>query len=371
MKVLHFVHYAQGGIVTVVLEQIRHAPSDVDYHLVFLERTDELERLLARRGVQAHFLEGSALGRMLGYRRLLRTLAPDVIHLHSYLPRQMTALAKVLGWWRGRTVSTLHSDYPYLAEKSLRSRAKRLSEAVALRTLRGAVIVSNDQLRSRIATSFRMEQERIHRIYNGVSPAVEEGARPAESAPVAVAIGRFVDQKNFTALLDAWAGVVRRQPDARLWLIGDGPQRERLIRQAQRLEIAGSVVFWGWVSRERVGELLAQARLFVLSSLFESLPTASIEAAMAGLPVVSTEVAGIADVIEHERTGLIVPASAALTDALVRLLDDPALCAAMGARGRARAQRLFGAERFARETESLYAPARTEAVTHPYAGIQS
>ena len=108
--------------------------------------------------------------------------------------------------------------------------------------------------------------------------------------------------------------------------------------------------------RKDVPELLSQAAVSVLPSLSEGLSNSLLESMAAGVPVVATRVGGNPEVIEHEVTGLLVPArdSVALAAAIRRLLEDKDLAASFGQAGMQRVARLFSIERSVRETEHLY-----------------
>lgn len=354
MKVLHFLHYPKNGIVTVVFELIRHSLSeDIEHEVVLLQRSPKLDKLVAHYGHKVHYLSRPPLQSMRDLRRLLAEVEPDLIHVHSYRPRLLTALASWLGWWQGSVVASVHSEYTYLTGRDPRSRFKRFSERTALHALAAPVIVNNDRVRELAAAAYALPLEAIHKIYPGVS--FPEPAEPAaETRPVAVNVARFTIEKNLDLLLDAWADVHTRLPEAKLWLVGDGELKPHLQAKATALGIADSVEFHGWVERNELPRHLAPARVFVLSSDREALPTAAIEASLLGLPVVSTNVAGIDEIVEPDASGLIVAGREGLVQALLRLLSDPATARAMGQCGRERALRRFGVERFVTELETLY-----------------
>ncbi|MCC4114263.1 glycosyltransferase family 4 protein [Aromatoleum toluclasticum] len=138
-----------------------------------------------------------------------------------------------------------------------------------------------------------------------------------------VAMGRFVRQKGFDLLLDAFSNVSRAYPQWALVLLGDGPEREELVRKAQSLEIGDSVHFAGAVSDPAT--YLSHAAFFVMSSRFEGFGNVLVEAMACGLPVVSFDCpSGPADIIDDGRNGLLVAPedTAALAQAMVRMIAD-------------------------------------------------
>jgi glycosyltransferase involved in cell wall biosynthesis len=157
---------------------------------------------------------------------------------------------------------------------------------------------------------------------NPAPPPLEIDAEPLGERTLVFA-GRLTLQKGLDVLLDA----MREVPDAELVLAGDGPERQRLERHAAGAGVQDRVRFAGALPRDDVLRLLAGARAAVLSSDWENLPHAAVEALAVGTPVVSTAVGGVPEVVRDGENGLLVPARdpAALAAALRRVLDDPAL----------------------------------------------
>ena len=153
---------------------------------------------------------------------------------------------------------------------------------------------------------------------------------PAD-APLAVALGRLHPNKGFDVLLEAVAKV----PGLYLWLAGEGALRAALRRQASALGITERVRFLGW--RQDVGALLAAADMLVCSSRREPLGNTIIEAWAAKKPVVACAASGPAELIEHEKTGLLAPVddAAALAAALRGLVGDKTRAAALAEAGHA------------------------------------
>ena len=175
---------------------------------------------------------------------------------------------------------------------------------------------------------------------------------PADGVVVGY-VGRLVPIKDVGTLLEAFAAAAGVCP--RLWLViaGDGPQRQGLESSARRLGVSARVRFVGW--REDIAALHATFDILALSSLNEGTPVAVIEAMAAARVVVATAVGGVADVVEHDRTGVLVPVenAQAMATAIVDLARDEGRRMALGAAGRAAAHR-FSAERLTRDIDRLY-----------------
>lgn len=159
--------------------------------------------------------------------------------------------------------------------------------------------------------------------------------------------------KGIEVLLDAIPAVLADHPDARFVIVGDGPLREAL--EARAVDRVVDRVTWTGFRRD-VPELLAASDLFVLPSLGDAYPTVLMEAMAAGLPVVSTRVGGIPEIVEDGRTGRLVPPgdAAALAKAISGLLDSPGEREALGRAARAEAERRFSTKTWVERLGEVY-----------------
>jgi glycosyltransferase involved in cell wall biosynthesis len=177
---------------------------------------------------------------------------------------------------------------------------------------------------------------------------------------VAGVIARLTEQKGHSFLFDALA----KEPalaELRLIVIGDGPLRASLERQVAALGLSPRVSFLG--SRRDLGDLLSVMDIFVLPSLWEGLPLSMVLAMGAGLPVVTTSVAGIPEVVRDGQSGLLVPPgdSAALAAALTRLVQSSDTREALGATARGFVLPRFGVDRYVASVVSVYERLLTKA----------
>jgi colanic acid/amylovoran biosynthesis glycosyltransferase len=186
---------------------------------------------------------------------------------------------------------------------------------------------------------------------------VAEPSPPDEPAML-LFVGRFVEKKGIATLLNAM-GMLRSEGNPlRLALVGDGPLGPLVTARAAEL---GGIEVTGWLANDRVKQRMAGALALVVPSVTakagdaEGLPNVILEAMAAGIPVVGSDSAGIAEAIDNERTGLVVPPGDArtLAAALARIGADPALRQAMALAGRARAVAEFSAPAQSRRLEQI------------------
>src|SRR6266581_329663 len=195
---------------------------------------------------------------------------------------------------------------------------------------------------------------KIHRVYNGID--VERFPAPALAAmnhvPRIISVGRLVEFKGFEHLIHACAELARRGFDFNCDIIGDGPLRDRLRLKVDSLNLSSRVNLLGSLSQRAVLEKLQTADIFALASVTDAegasdvFPTVILEAMASARPVVSTRLAGIPELVIDGETGLLVsPAdTAALTEALQKLLCDRELRVRYGCAGRARIEQHFRIE---------------------------
>lgn len=155
-----------------------------------------------------------------------------------------------------------------------------------------------------------------------------------------VTAGRLAPQKNHRMLIDAFAAVCDEFPGAELTIYGDGPLREETAAYIHEKSLDGCVLLPGGVTD--IHERICDAQVFVLSSDYEGLSNALLEAMMMGIPCISTDCAGSDEYIEGGVNGLLIPVgdTDALTQAVRRLLSDPGQAELMGSRGKVTAAAL-------------------------------
>jgi len=265
------------------------------------------------------------IGRSLN--RIIRAERPDVIVLNG-----LTTACSVLLLDRRFASRAICCDHNHFSARS------RLWQRLRARLYpRVAALVS---LTEADAPKFRALNPRTEVIYNSSSLRADAPALTRE--PVVLAVGRHVAQKGFDTLVHAWAEVTRALPHARLRIVGDGPLRAAHEQLAHELGVADSIE-WLAPTRE-IERLYRSAAVFVLSSRYEGMPLALLEAQALGVPAVSFDCPTGPGEIVTPQTGRLVPPGDAkgLAAALVELLSSPELRERMGQAAIARSRELFG-----------------------------
>ncbi|MBI5239829.1 MAG: glycosyltransferase family 4 protein [Elusimicrobia bacterium] len=293
-------------------------------------------------------------------RRLLLKEKPAVVHTHS---SKAGILGRLAAWAAGVPV-IVHTFHGFgfhegqgLAVRWLYVLAERLAAAVST----ALVFVSREN--QRYAKGYGVgKPERYELIRSGVTlsdfPARCDAAEKKRSlgleasARLVLSVGNFKPQKNPEDFLAAARLVARARPDAAFVFVGDGPLRGKL--EAEAGELKPRFVMPGW--RRDVAELLAAADVFVLTSLWEGLPRALVEAMKSGVVPVCYATDGVKDLVRSGENGILVPQrdAAALAQRVKDLLGDEALRRRLGAAAAASIGPEFDIDGMVRRQEELY-----------------
>ena len=329
-----------------------------------LERAERAGiRIVRIRGLVRNMKPGGDLSAFLELLRVVRVEKPRIVHTH-------TSKAGILGRWAAwlcRVPVIVHTPHGHvfwgyfgLLETKLYVTLEKITARITDRIVALTGQERDDHLRFRVAPP-----EKFVTIHSGVDLSRFDAALydrskirieldiPPGDLVVGTA-GRLTPVKGHVHLIAAAAKILAVHPDTTFVLLGDGELKGRLIEQAEALGLAGKVRFPGW--RPDVAAVMSAFDVFVLPSLNEGMGRVLVEAMALSKPVVASRTGGIKDLVADGSNGLLVPPGDAgdLADAILRLLGDAALRAAMGGEGRRRAE-IYSAERMVEKIEELYA----------------
>ena len=193
-------------------------------------------------------------------------------------------------------------------------------------------------------------------LHTGIDVPAEAPTPLPTHPPRLLCLGRLAPQKGVDVALRAFARLRKRIPGVRLVIAGDGPERAALERLTAQLGLMQQVDFLGWIPPAQVYTVLNTATIVVMPSRWEGLPSVALQAAMMERPVVASRVGGLPEIVEHERTGLLIHEvdSAVLAEALIALLTAPARAVQMGQAARRHVQKVFAWETYVDTCEALY-----------------
>jgi glycogen(starch) synthase len=280
-------------------------------------------------------------------RRLLDAFSPDIVNVHGWFECMsffQTRILEKMSLPLSITVHGLLEQEHYRTPSCLRLWSMARAVNTVSRTL-------DDALR---AGGFEKHLMRV--IYNGL-PRNEAPPIPLKaSPPKLLMVGRLSVEKCFETGFFALARLRVKYPGIKLVLVGGGDKGRELAELKSRLGLDDHIEMTGPVSPDRVPAHIDAATLVLVPSSYESFGLVALEAALRERPVVASGVCGLREVVEHEKTGLLVEPrdSQALADAVEDLLEDPERMQAMGLAARLRAERLFSIENATMSYLDLY-----------------
>ena len=289
----------------------------------------------------------------------LAAIRADVVHNHMYR-------AEIIGTRAAWRVAGAGLPRPYVVGTVHSSRVRSDEDRVLIRRLTPKMdhlIAVSSSIVRKITDEARVGAP-VTLIYNGVDLERYNHQEPCctlreeyglpEEGPIVGVVARLEAEKGHPTLLDAWPHVVAEFPTATLLVVGEGSRREALEAQAAARGVAGSVVFTG--RRDDVPAVTAALDVAVLPSYREAQGLTILEAMALSRPVVASRVGGIPEMIEDERTGLLVAPhdSAALATAIGRLLRDHPLADTLARAGHDLVHERFCVELMARAVETIY-----------------
>lgn len=332
LKVIHFVTGGFSGATQVAVDLCLAAlgSPEMSVKLVLRQKksTDPARiEALRKRGLDVSMVPGwSHAATILHLRGICKSWSPDILVAHGYSEHL---------WGR---IAALWAKVPHIVHVEHNSRERytfaRLRLALWLARHTDAIVGVSEGVKSRLL-ELGFPAEKCMAIPNGVdfSKMTSVTTPPwLDRWPHVIMASRFARQKDHGTLIKAMGFLQDRNLPTRLSLAGLG--KAHLIRQSgklvQQAGLADRVDFLGHV--DHLPQLLAQHQVFVLSTHYEGMPLALIEAMAMGCACIATDVVGVREVIDHGRTGLLVPEgdALALADAMALLLSSPAMAEKLG-----------------------------------------
>lgn len=216
-----------------------------------------------------------------------------------------------------------------------------------------AVVTVSDFAVEYLRQKFPEESATILRVYNGIDVEKFRVSDFSTRPPVLISVGRLIEKKGFADLIEAGRLLHQRGIGFRAEIIGEGPQEQTLRAQIERAGLGSLFELTGALAQDEVRARLGRSTIFVLPCVTEkeggmdNLPTVIMEAMAAGLPVVSTAIAGVPEMVQNQVTGILLPEHdpKQLAETLEAVLADETRLRSLGRAGRERAAGLFAIEK--------------------------
>jgi glycosyltransferase involved in cell wall biosynthesis len=346
---------------TRIVDRVNYLPEEE-------ELLEEVRRAIKERKIGADIIAAlDEWGRRTDFLRLyqavyvgLRVRQMGIDHVHAHF----AGMAARTAFWISKFFSITFSFTAH-ANDIFSPRQFEIGLDKLCHTAR-AIVTETDYAARFLRERFSHCADRIHRIYNGLDLAEFGRADFSSMPPLIIAVGRLIPKKGFGDLIRACALLTERRKSFGCEIIGEGPLEKELRGQIAELQLKNHVVLTGAKPQTQLRRRLAAANVFVLPSVIDAdggmdnLPTVIMEAMATGMPVVSTSIGGIPEMVIANETGFLVqPGDAApMADAIETVINDCSSAARLGHSGYERARALFSIEENVRQLCALLSAGR-------------
>ena len=281
---------------------------------------------------------------------ILRTQKFQVVHTHLFHADFYGTLAARLT----RVACCFSSKHGYAERRDNKWWVAAIDRMLA--SQQNWIITISDSLREWLHENEGLPFQKMSTVYYGFDCPPPAASRSRESRPEKIigTVGRLVPSKKFDVLIRAMPAVLQRVPHARLWIVGDGPEREPLTALAGTAGLADKIKLLGY--RADVLQLMEQFTAFAFPSVKEGFGMVLLEAMSRALPVVACRASSMPEIVEHGKTGLLVTPDdpEAMAQGLISVLENNELCSALGTAGRRRVEDYFTVEKMGDSMCEIY-----------------
>ena len=276
-----------------------------------------------------YFVEAGILARQIQLRQ--------IEHLHDHLAQASCTVAMLAAELGGFSYSfTLHGPYiffePYYWRLDKKIEKALFVSCISFFCRSQAMLFSATEHWSKLAV-----------IHCGVNPDLFAQINEKTDDRRLLYVGRLSASKGLPILLDSLMILKDTYPELNLTVVGDGEDRNMITAKVEQLGLQKQVKFVGYQSQTEVRQYLQQSSIFVLPSFAEGVPVVLMEAMAARLPVITTQIAGVSELVEDGVNGYVIPPGEpnVLANRLTQLLEDKSLCDRLGKAGRAKVENAF------------------------------
>jgi glycosyltransferase involved in cell wall biosynthesis len=327
----HFLHispsFAPGGAQVRTAQLVNYFGSNIRHTVVSLDG-DVSAKVRINSNIDVNYLEFDAgwnpAATINRFTKLIRRLRPDLLLTYNWGSIEAVAAAALLS-----SCPAIHTEDGFSDDEAFAQKRRRVWMRRGV--LRGAfkVVAPSLTLVRIMRDVWRVPPRLIEHIPNGIdlerfSPTVKNG----HSGPLVIGtVGHLRKEKRQDVLIDAYADLAQKH-NVSLVIAGEGPERQSLEERVRARRVQDRVSLLGHI--ENVGEIYRQVDVFALTSDTEQMPLSVLEAMACGLPVVSTDVGDIRNMLSRENSSFLGRSTDDIRDALDRLVSDAALRKAVG-----------------------------------------
>lgn len=321
-------YFGSGGAETMVAHLTSHFDLNRLNVQVYCIYGEPLKNHLEKE-VQSHGIKIIFIGKKLGFSikavfklyKELNIFKPDIVHTH------LMACMYATPWVLTHNIKMLHtlhsipqSENSYFIRKITTSFLYKIKKAVPV-----AISIENQKL---IAEYYNMKKESIEVVNNPVITRRYYHRKMLGDTITLITVGRLSKEKNQIMMIEVFKELYKEYSNIKFMIVGDGEERKSLEKKAQEYKIDKNIIFVGRVVN--VEDYLCDADIFLLSSFYEGVPLSILEAMAARLPIISTNVGGVKDIVTNN--GILVQSNniEAMKNAILKLIKNKNLRIKMG-----------------------------------------
>ncbi len=329
-----------GGLEKIVTEVVEGLNNTKQYQITVLTSTKKNEKKHVEKihGIRVIYLP---LNIVHGKINFILELLNIRIYMKQLLMEDYDFISIQYMGYFSVVFSSLKTKTPYsisIHGMDVTGQKKCLVKLIQKRIVKNAsVVISNShylakELKEKIGYSF---QAKLVVIWNGIHLEKYKPDKELTLNKTIVSVGRFVYKKGFDVLVDAFSRVKKQCPDARLIIAGDGAEKLKCEKLAEKLEIRDSIDFLGLVDNEQIPSVMKQGRIFILPSRNEPFGIVILEAMALGIPVIATDSGGVTEILNGGECGCLIPTDNPdeMAECMLRLLEDNVLSAELRRKG--------------------------------------
>jgi len=335
IKILHIIESLEfGGAEKVVVHLANKLCDKYNIMICVTKRSGELCEQLDS-GIKVICLngkEGNDLSVPLKLYNIIRDNNINIIHTHDW-GIYLEAAAAIMLNRKCIMVHTVHGSYmPYSSSMVARFKLKFRHFLEKISALRVSKFVAvSESIKDYIQNDIHISCKKIITIHNGIEGHKTRSFYNVSLSPLKlITVGRLASVKRHKVMIDAVKLAINAGTEATLTIVGDGPEYDDLVDYVQKSDLDDNVKFTGF--RTDINVLLADHHVFILSSDYEGISIALLEAMSSGLPCISTDVGGISDTVIDQKTGILVENgdSDNMAKAITQLATNPSSVELMG-----------------------------------------
>ena len=356
ITILHLIHWPKSGIVNLVYNQVvSNMNPSIKYKVGFFVEDNDTRMKFESAGIEVvnyNYRPALFFVALMNILFDIKKTSPQIVHTHSFLPGLFSRII-YLFTKSFKLLSSIHNSYPYYQGGGLKDKIKKYLEICSINRVNTKIICVSQYVKDYLIQHTNINPKLIDVVYLGTIVNETSKSGHPDCTNRVIIVGRLDKQKRHDLLLSVWEKVVEKIPEATLDIVGDGSERENLVKIANELKLTQNVNFLGF--REDIPKLLSNSNFSVLTSSHEGLPVAIAESFLQKRLVVAFEIDSLREIIDNNCGILVKPFDIdEFAEKVVFLLRNPHIAKMLGENGYQKVLSQFNIDKMVNQIEATY-----------------